>query len=263
MSVVVTTNDKGIYRITMNRPKQLNALNRDLLNGLMAAIGEAGSDASVRCVVLCGAGNHFMAGGDIGYFYTLRDQDSETKSKEYESLISEVHVLVEKMAELPVPIIASVRGAAAGFGISLVAGCDLAVASDTSFYTSAYNLLGTSPDGGSTYYIPRSVGIKKAMEIALLTKRYNSQQALEMGLINKVVDDNELEDATSEIAGTIVKSARESVTNTKHLIRQSLNTDLNKQLKSELDCFLECALTADFTEGVTAFVEKRKPNFAD
>lgn len=263
MSTVMTSIDNGIYTIVMNRPKQLNALNQDLLDGLMLAVDEAQNDSSVRCVVLKGEGAHFMAGGDIVYFHELRNLGDVEKSEIFSALISSVHVFVEKLAALPVPVIASVRGAAAGFGISLVAGSDLVVASDTSFYTSAYNLLGTSPDGGSTYYLPRSVGMKKAMEITLLTERYSAEQALGMGLVNMVVKDDELEAATAKVARTIAGSARTAVANAKRLIRQSDHNDLNAQLRFELDCFLECALGNDFAEGVQAFVDKRKPQFQD
>ena len=262
MNAVVTVNTEGVYRIKMNRPKQFNALNRDMLEGLTEAFDEVRHDSSVRCVVLCGEGANFMAGGDIQYFYELRDLDQDSKINAFNSLISDVHDLVENMALLPVPVIASIRGAAAGFGISLVAGSDLAIASRDSFYTSAYNLLGTSPDGGSTYYLPRSVGMKKSMEITLLTKRYSAHEALEMGLINMLVEDDDLENTTAKTAATIVSSARSAVANAKHLIRQSFNNELSSQLKSELDCFLECVAKDDFFEGVTAFVEKRKPRFA-
>ncbi len=262
MNAIVTENFEGVCRIRMNRPKQFNALNRDMLERLTNAIDEVKNDSSVRCVVLCGEGANFMAGGDIQYFHELRNLDRESKIDAFNSLISDVHNLVEYMASLPVPVIASVRGAAAGFGISLVAGSDLAVASKSSFYTSAYNLLGTSPDGGSTYYLPRSVGMKKSMEITLLTKRYSAQEALEMGLVNMVVEDDDLENVTSKTAATIVSSARFAVANAKRLIRQSFNNDMNTQLKFELDSFLECMVEDDFFEGVTAFVEKRKPRFA-
>ncbi len=261
MNAVITENTEGVCRIRMNRPKQYNALNREMLAELTDAIDGVKKDSSVRCVVLCGEGANFMAGGDIQYFHELRNLDRESKIDAFNSLISDVHVLVENMANLPVPVIASVRGAAAGFGISLVAGSDLAIASENSFYTSAYNLLGTSPDGGSTYYLPRSVGMKKSMEITLLTKRYSAQEALEMGLVNRVVEDEDLEIATANTAATIVSSARTAVANAKHLIRQSFNKDLNSQLKSELDSFLECMVEDDFFEGVAAFVEKRKPQF--
>ncbi len=262
MNTVVTENLEGVYRISMNRPKQFNALNRDMLRELTNAIDEVRKDSSVRCVVLCGEGASFMAGGDILYFHELRNLDRDSKIEAFNSLISDVHNLVENMASLPVPVIASVRGAAAGFGISLVAGSDLAIASTNSFYTSAYNLLGTSPDGGSTYYLPRSVGLKKSMEITLLTKRYSAEEALEMGLVNMVVEDDDLENTTAKTAATIVGSARSAVANAKHLIRQSFNNDMSSQLKFELESFLECMVEDDFFEGVAAFVEKRRPKFS-
>ena len=194
-------------------------------------------------------------------FHQSIDESNEYKIGMFNQLISSVHILVERLAALPVPVIASVRGAAAGFGISLVAGCDLAIASDNSFYTSAYNLLGTSPDGGSTYYLPRSVGSKKAMEIILLTKRYSAEEALQMGLINSVVDDDKLESETRATAQIIANSARIAVSSAKRMVHQSLQNDLNNQLQTELRNFLKCAVSQDFTEGVRAFVEKRKPKF--
>ena len=263
MSAVETSFNNGIFEITLNRPKQLNALNRDMLEQLLDVTAQIETNRDVRCVIIRGGGNHFMAGGDIAYFHQSINESNEYKVGMFNQLISNVHLLVERLAALPAPVIASVRGAAAGFGISLVAGCDLAIASNNSFYTSAYNLLGTSPDGGSTYYLPRSVGSKKAMEIILLTKRYSAEEALRMGLINSVVDDHKLESETRAAAQVIANSARNAVSSAKQMVRQSLQNDLNNQLLTEMQNFLKCAASQDFTEGVRAFIEKRKPKFAD
>ncbi|MDE0308854.1 MAG: enoyl-CoA hydratase-related protein [Acidiferrobacterales bacterium] len=262
MNAVFAETHEGVCHIRLNRPKQFNALNHDLLEGLAKVIDEIRDASDVRCAVLRGEGANFMAGGDIHYFHELRNLDRAAKTDAFNSLISRVHVLVENIAALPVPVIASVRGAAAGFGISLVAGCDLAIASENSFFTSAYNLLGTSPDGGSTYYLPRSVGMKKSMEVTLLTKRYSAREALEMGLINMVVEDSALDDTVASTAATIVNSASKAVANAKRLIRQSFDNDLSTQLNCELNSFLECMAEDDFFEGVAAFVEKRRPRFA-
>lgn len=263
MSAVKTSFKDGIFEITLNRPKQLNALNSDMLEQLLDVTAQIETNSDVRCVIIQGEGNHFMAGGDIVFFYQSIDETNEYKTAMFNQLIGKVHVFVERLAAFPMPVIASVRGAAAGFGISLVAGCDLVIASNTSFYTSAYNLLGTSPDGGSTYYLPRSVGSKKAMEIILLTKRYSAEEALQMGLVNSVVNDDQLESETRATAQIIANSARNAVSSAKELVRQSLQNDLNSQLQLELEKFLECAVTQDFSEGVRAFVEKRKPKFSD
>ncbi len=263
MDTVLVSATDGIVELTLNRPKQLNALNWEMITSLNTTIDMIGKDSSARCVVLKGAGNHFMAGGDIAYFHTLLDLDEHARVATFSKLISAVHQFVNKAAELPIPVIASVQGAAAGFGISLVAGCDLAIATETSIFTSAYSHLGTSPDGGSTYYLPRIVGLKKAMEIVLLSERLDAQTALDIQLINKIVKESELDSATTKIARTIASSARLSVCNAKHLIRSSLQNDLSSQLNMELENFLGCVATADFAEGVRAFVDKRKPNFQE
>ncbi len=259
-SVEVKSKDR-IFTIRLNRPKQFNALNWAMLNSLIEAVSMIESNREVRCVVIEGEGDNFMAGGDIAYFQRLLDVNANERRQKFDELITEVHNLVQRLADLPVPVIAKVRGAAAGFGISLVAGCDLAIGTQDSFYTSAYNLLGVSPDGGSTYYIPRSVGLKKAMEIVLTPKRYSAEQAMQMGLINEVVADDSLDAAVNSLAEFITKSSRTAVANAKHLLRQSLQNNLESQLKAEQECFLECADGDDFAEGIQAFMEKRLPKF--
>lgn len=261
MEAVETNFENGVFTIVLSRPKQFNALNWDMLLELGHAVNSIQNDRRVRCVVIEGKGANFMAGGDIFFFHGLLGSNADEKNKQFGKLISQVHLVVEQLAELPVPVIAKVRGAAAGFGISLVAGCDLAIGADDSFYTSAYNLLGTSPDGGSTFYIPRSVGMKKAMEIVLTSTRYSAAEALKMGLINDVVADSELDAKVEKTAYFITKSARVAVRNAKHLVRQSFQNDLSAQLKLEQERFLECAVSEDFAEGVRAFVEKRPAKF--
>ncbi len=251
----------GVFTITLSRPKQFNALNLEMLNQLMEVVSLIEENCAVRCVVIEGAGDNFMAGGDIAYFYQLVDADIKEKEQKFSSMITEVHQLIEKLANLSVPVVAKIRGAAAGFGISLVAGCDLAYGAKSSFYTSAYHALGTSPDGGSTYFIPRVAGMKKAMEVMLTAKRYSAEQAVELGLINSAVDDEQLDSIVTEVAQQITNSARIAVANTKKLIRLSFQNNLHEQLLCEQKFFLECAISNDFTEGIRAFVEKRTANF--
>ena len=258
---VHTTISKGVCQISLNRPEHLNALNWTMLEELTDTVSLIERDDRVRCVIIRGEGQHFMAGGDINYFHDLLNNPDIDRKAQFRKLISAVHQFVEKLDAMSVPVIAQVRGAAAGFGISLVAGCDIAVASKNSFYTSAYNLLGTSPDGGSTYYLPRCVSMKKAMEIVLTTNRYNAEEAVQMGLVNKVVDDSDLEQEVMLIATQISQSSAVSVKNCKRLIRDSYRHSLTEQLENEIHCFLESAVTDDFAEGVSAFVEKRSPRF--
>lgn len=263
MSAVLYQQNAGIAELTFNRPKFLNALNLDMIDQLNALMDELEQDPKLRVVLLKGTGNHFMAGGDIAYFYELLNLDMDAQIAAFSDLISRVHRFVVRCAQLPVPIVASVRGAAAGFGISAVAGADLAVASENAMFTSAYCYLGTSPDGGSTYYLPRAMGMKKAMEVVLLSERLNAEAAREIGLVNKVVVDTELESETMAIAQTLIRSAPMATGNAKLLIRSTFTRELEQQLQSELDCFLECVRTPNFAEGVRAFVEKRRPEFSN
>lgn len=261
MDTVAFSINDGVAELTLNRPKQLNALNREMISQLNEIMRDVENDGGVRCVIISGGGDHFMAGGDITFFHELLERDLESRVAELRDLISAVHEFVARSARLPAPVIASVRGAAAGFGISLVAGCDLAIASDNAKFTSAYNFLGTSPDGGSTYYMPRTMGMKKAMELLLLSERFDAQAALRLGLVNAVVEDSRLEESVSRMARTIAAFSPAAVAGTKRLVRQSYSSSLHEQLDLELESFLAC-VDEDFTEGVRAFMEKRKPDFS-
>ena len=161
----------GVATLTMNRPEARNAFSPEMRSGLDAAFHRFENDEEVRCVVLRGAGEHFMAGGDVKSFAgILADEDVDIR----DLLLHRIHTLhsiMFAMRRLPKPIVASVRGAAAGAGVSLAACCDLIIASEDAFFTLAYTRIGTSPDGGSTYALPRALGVKKTMEMALLGDR--------------------------------------------------------------------------------------------
>jgi 2-(1,2-epoxy-1,2-dihydrophenyl)acetyl-CoA isomerase len=156
----------GIATITLNRPKALNALNRELSRALQDAVGQVGRDARVRAVVIQGAGNHFMAGGDIRSFHSTLQMSESERRIYFERFIGEVHDTITRLRRMEKPVLASVRGAVAGFGPSLMNSCDFAIAADDAYFTMAYRNIGASPDGGGTYGLPRIVGTKRAMEIA-------------------------------------------------------------------------------------------------
>lgn len=251
----------GVATITLNRPQSLNALDIPMAEGLRAATARVAADATVRALVIQGAGEHFMAGGDVKAFHdTLNDPPAERRAL-LERLIGEVHEAVTSIRIMEKPVIASVRGAVAGFGFSLMSACDLVIAADTSYFTLAYRHIGTSPDGGSTYALPRLVGVKQAMEIALLGERFGAARALELGVINRVVTPAELATATQALALELASGPTIALGRTKRLINESLNRNLAEQLQAEQDSFAACAMTQDFARGVRAFVEKQKPGF--
>ena len=181
--------DGPICRIIFDRPGALNAINLDVVAALDRVTSAIRDDNAIRCVVLSGAGDHFMAGGDIKHFQNRIEAvpDRAELRGEFEELIENLHVVIRDMRAMPQPIIASVRGAAAGAGVSVMLACDMVLAAETAFFTLAYCHLGVSPDGGSTFQLPRAVGNKRAMEIALLGDRFDAATAERWGLINRVV----------------------------------------------------------------------------
>ena len=175
--------------------------------------------------------------------------------------IHDLHLIMFAMRRLPKPIIASVRGAAAGAGVSLAACCDLIIAAEDSFFTLAYSLIGTSPDGGSTFQLPRAIGAKKAMEMALLGDRVGAAGLARFGLVNFVVPADDLLDVTDKLAQRLAAGPTRAYGQAKRLIYASLENQMERQLQMEAEAFADCATTDDFREGVMAFVEKRRAVF--
>ena len=253
----------GVATISFNRPKELNAIDNALGIALCEALHEAEQDPNIRCVVLRGNGSHFMAGGDINSFDATLNKDEWVRRRATGELAIHAHEAVETIRRMDKPVVASLRGAAAGFGMSLMLACDLAVASEKSFFTLAYCHIGLSPDGGSSYFLPRSVTFKQAMEIALLGDRFDAKRAYELGIVNWVVADEALEEKTVEIATRLASGPAKTLGRTKALLNHSsaYGTTLEGQLRMEERGIMDSAAGEEFAEGIRAFLAKRKPNF--
>jgi len=250
----ISRDDGGIVRLRFNRPEQHNALDRATAQAFALACRDIAADHSVRVLVICGAGDTFMTGGDL---HELRADPTGAAV----GLIGPMHEAIVLLAEMRAPVIASLHGAVAGAGLSLALACDFAIAAEGTRFALAYVNIGASFDLSGSWTLPRLVGLRKAMEIALLGERFDAAEALRLGLVNRVVPAATLEAETLVLAQRLAAAPAQSVAQMKRLLRISFEHDLRGQLDAERSAFLACAATPDFGEGVDAFLGKRPPRF--
>lgn len=251
----------GIGWLTLNRPESLNALSMEMRDLLVEHSASFEKDPKVRCVVIRGAGTHFMAGGDIRGFHKSLTTEREAHLAGFEMRVVKAHQAVYQIRRMNKPVLASVQGAAAGFGLSLILNCDLAIASDDSFFTLAYRHIGLSADGGATYFLPRVVGERKALEIALLGERFTAQEAKANNILNCVVPKDQLVAETEKLARKLADGPTYALGVAKKLIRNSFDNSWDEHSHREAEGLAACAATEDHFEGLNAFLEKRKANF--
>jgi len=243
--------------ITLNRPDNANTLNLQMGMDLLAAAMACGRDPTTRAVVLTGAGRNFCFGGDLRAMMT-KESSIEAYLRE---LTSYLHAAISHFVRMDAPVVAAVNGTVAGAGIGLVAMADLAIAAQGAKFNLAYTSVGLTPDAGTSYLLPRAVGAKRAMELMLLNRVLSAAEALEWGLINRTVPDAELLSAALELAQQLARGPLRAFGKTKRLIAQSLG-GLESQLALESETIAAQAAGAEGREGVAAFLDKRKPDFA-
>lgn len=244
----------AVAHIRFNRPDSLNAIDLPMADGMLAAAQQIAADESVRAVVLSGAGRAFMAGGDL-----LALQADPVGAARV--LIGSIHAALEVLAGLPVPVLASVQGAVAGAGLGVMLACDLAVAADTARFNIAYPNIGASADCGSTWGLAKHLGLRQALQIALLAEPFDAHDAMRLGLVCRVVPVGDLPATTEALAAKLAASATVALGQLKRLLRTAGERDFLGQLNAEAEAFVACAQTADFAEGVSAFLGKRAARF--
>ncbi len=247
----------NIATITFNRPDAMNSLNEQMANELSAITEQISLDPKIRAILIRGAGNIFMAGGDIQFFH----QTLEMMPKGVLNLVRMVNGVISNLVHSPKPVLACVHGSVAGVGMSFMMAADLVIAGANTQFTMAYSKLGVSPDGGASYFLPKMVGHKKAMELALLSDVINANQAQDLGLINWVVPEDQLEEKTLQILNKLASGPTQAYANTKQLIYQSASNSLEQQFEAEARSFAHLSQTADFRSGVTGFLNKTMPEF--
>ena len=250
--------ERAVVRLVLNRPEAGNALDVPLARALMYAAIECDEDESVRCVVLTGSGRQFCVGGDIRAF--------QAAGKRLGVLIKEItsylHMAIARLMRMRKPLVTSINGPAAGAGVSLAVLGDIALASRSAHFTLAYTALGVSPDGGSTWLLPRLIGLRRTQELMLLNHRIGADEAVSTGLVTRTVDEDTLAAETSRVAEQLTGSATAALGRTRGLLLASFGASLEEQMEAETRAIAESANGAESAEGIRAFFEKRVPNFA-
>ena len=248
----------GAALIELNRPDNLNAWNLQLGLDLRAAIERATDDDGVRAVLVTGAGRGFSSGADLR---EQRDTNEEGLPDLSARLRAVYHPVLVGLREMPKPVVAAVNGPAVGIGCSLALACDLILAAESSYFLLAFVNIGLIPDGGSTAFVPARAGHARAMEMAMLGERVPAALALEWGLVNRVVPDDELGSEARALVERLAAGPTVAYANAKRLLNRRMYGDLDGQLEAEADAQREQGATEDFVEGVVAFAEKRPPRF--
>jgi 2-(1,2-epoxy-1,2-dihydrophenyl)acetyl-CoA isomerase len=251
----------GVATVELNRPEVLNAWNKQLGLDLLAALHQAAENDAVRAVVLTGAGRAFSSGADLNDAGG-GDFTPDGRPDVYKVLTERYHPIMHAIREMPKPVLASVNGPAVGIGCSLTLCCDLIVAAESAYFLLAFVNIGLVPDGGSSLFVPSRVGMARASEMAMLGERLEATQALEWGLINRVVPDERLREEVAALAARLAGGPTRSYAGTKRQLNNWLYPRMAEQLELEAQIQREMAGSDDFLEGATAFVEKRPARFS-
>lgn len=256
--------DAGVATLTLNRPEVLNSLTEEMLDALAARLEDCGKDEQVRAVVLTGAGRAFCAGQDLD---SIKDHYADGGRPDFRTLLRDHHHrVVEGIRELPKPVVAAVNGVAAGAGMSFACACDLRIAAESAKFTTAFTKIGLVPDGGLAFTLPRLVGLGRATELILMSEMVSAEQARDIGLVNRVVTNDELATVTREIAQQLAAGPTVAYGIVKRMLKevmlgppQEAFADL---LTGEADYQAEAGATVDHGSAVEAFLNKRQATFS-
>jgi 2-(1,2-epoxy-1,2-dihydrophenyl)acetyl-CoA isomerase len=249
--------DNGVASIALNRPEKLNAFDSAMHDELYTALGGAGDNEQIRCIVLRAEGRGFSAGADLAQ--VVREADGDPDLGEY--LRTTYSRLVKRMVGIEKPIIAALHGPVYGAGVGLALACDLRVAAQSAKFSVAFIKIGLMPDAGVTFLLPRVIGLGRAMEMSMLGDAVNSEEAYRIGLVNRVVADDSLLEEARNLANHLAAMPTVALGKIKHALYASFERNVETALEAEAEGQTLCGSTRDHKEGVTAFFDKREPRF--
>jgi 2-(1,2-epoxy-1,2-dihydrophenyl)acetyl-CoA isomerase len=249
---------ENVAHITLNRPEAANALNLALAQELEEVSLRCNEGADVRAVLLTGAGKLFCAGGDLKSFAAVSPAELPAHLKRVTLYL---HTAMSRFARMRAPLVMAVNGSAGGAGLSLICAGDLVLAAESARFTMSYTRIGLTPDGSSTYYLPRIVGMRRAMELAMTNRALTAREAEAMGIVTRVVPDADVIAESAKLAAELANGATNALGGVKRLLYASFNNTLSEQMELETELISDCARTADAQEGMAAFIGKRAPKF--
>lgn len=254
LATLLYKKEEGVTTISLNRPDRYNAFNEQMRNDLLTALLAAEEDKECRAIVLTGEGKAFCSGQDL--------KDIEGKKIDFSDFLkSGYNPVIRTMREMPKPIIARINGVAAGAGCSLALACDFIIADDRASFVEVFVGIGLVLDSGSSYFLPRLVGSNRAFELATMGGKVSATKAVDWGMINRAVDAAELDVEVGKVASYYAQAPTLAIASMKKMLNDSLTSTLNEVLDYEAHYQQIAGSSADYQEGVAAFIEKRKPNF--
>jgi len=255
--VLLFEQNGAVATLTLNRPEVGNSIHLDLASALLDAAIRCDSDASIRCVVLTGAGRMFCAGGDVALLGAAGERSPALLSE----LAGTFHMAVSRLARMRKPLLVLVNGPAAGAGLSLALSGDIVLAARSAHFTAAYTAIGLTPDGGLTWLLPRLVGLRKAQEMILTNRRVAAEEAEALRMVTRTVDDAALAEEGKATADTLSHSAVSALGATRALLLESFAAGYETQMEKEARSIAAASSGAEGCEGIAAFLGKRKPNY--
>lgn len=255
MNTVLLQIENGVGFITLNRPEKYNSYNREMSVELQDYLDECAADDEVRCIYITGAGKGFCSGQDLSEAMNPTPEEFERMVREH------YNATIMRLRTIEKPIIAAVNGVAAGAGANIALACDIVLAKESASFIQAFSKIGLIPDSGGTYFLPRLVGMQRAAALMMTGDKVSAAEAVSIGMIYKSYADADFEAESRKMAFSLAQMPTLGIGLTKRLLNQTYNHSLEQQLDAEKNTQVKAGASYDFTEGVQAFLEKRKPVF--